>query len=172
MGFAIKDEQVFSSLLAASQLVQKDGLKPYLLLENAALPDFESVCDVNLSLEQSDSIVIGLAPKRFHYEELNKVFNALQSGQRRLIAIHKSRYYQTKKGLAIGPGAFVTALEYSSGLQSDVVGKPDASFFHQAIAQMGHINPEQVAMIGDVSSCLLVNTFLAYLFCVSLSGCT
>lgn len=106
MGFKIGDDQIFTSLVAARQLVQKDHLKPYLMLEEAALPDFEPVCDVNLSLEKSDSIVIGLAPKRFNYEEMNRVFNALQSGQRRLIAIHKSRYYETKNGLAIGPVNF------------------------------------------------------------------
>lgn len=48
-------------------------------------------------------------------------------------------------------GAFVSALEYSSAIKSQVVGKPDASFFLQAIAQMGDFSPDQVAMIGDVS---------------------
>lgn len=32
-----------------------------------------------------------------------------------LIAIHKARYYKRSDGLALGPGAFVAGLEYSTG---------------------------------------------------------
>lgn len=48
-----------------------------------------------------------------------------------LIAIHKARYYKRKDGLALGPGPFVTGLEYATDCQATVVGKPEKTFFTQ-----------------------------------------
>lgn len=48
-----------------------------------------------------------------------------------LIAIHKARYYKRKDGLALGPGPFVTGLEYATDRKASVVGKPEKTFFMQ-----------------------------------------
>lgn len=48
-----------------------------------------------------------------------------------LIAIHKARYYKRKDGLALGPGPFVTGLEYATDCKATVVGKPENTFFTQ-----------------------------------------
>lgn len=48
-----------------------------------------------------------------------------------LIAIHKARYYKRNDGLALGPGPFVTGLEYATDCESTVVGKPEQTFFTQ-----------------------------------------
>jgi ribonucleotide monophosphatase NagD (HAD superfamily) len=68
-----------------------------------------------------------------------------------LIGIHKARYYARKDGLALGPGAFVAALEYSTGKCASIVGKPSADFFLNAIAEWTSIQPHECVMIGDVS---------------------
>ena len=47
----------------------------------------------------------------------------------RLIAVNKSRYFQKKSELALGTGAFVAGLEFSSGKLAEVVGKPSKEFF-------------------------------------------
>jgi len=48
-----------------------------------------------------------------------------------LVAIHKARYYKRKDGLALGPGPFVTGLEYATDCKATVVGKPEKTFFTQ-----------------------------------------
>lgn len=48
-----------------------------------------------------------------------------------LIAIHKGRYHRRTDGLALGPGPFVTGLEYAADCRATVVGKPEKSFFTQ-----------------------------------------
>lgn len=53
-------------------------------------------------------------------------------------------------GLAIGPGAFVQGLEYSCGVEAELVGKPSQKFFLSAIDGLG-VAPEECVMIGDVS---------------------
>ena len=67
-----------------------------------------------------------------------------------LIAIHKVRYYKRGDGLALGPGPFVTALEFASDVKAEVVGKPQPSFFQQALEEIG-CDARSAVMIGDVS---------------------
>ena len=70
-----------------------------------------------------------------------------------LIAIHKARYYRRQDGLALGPGPFVAGLEYATERQAEVVGKPEQSFFLEALRELG-CSPEDAIMIGDVSGLL------------------
>ena len=81
-----------------------------------------------------------------------KIFRLLLNGCP-LIAVHKARYFKREDGLALGPGPFATALEYAANTSSITVGKPQPSFFHEALNDM-KILPENAVMIGDVSSCL------------------
>jgi len=43
MGFSIEKDQIFTSLIAARDFIQKEQLKPHLMLEDAALEDFKEV---------------------------------------------------------------------------------------------------------------------------------
>ncbi|KAK7489932.1 hypothetical protein BaRGS_00018797 [Batillaria attramentaria] len=65
-----------------------------------------------------------------------------------LIAIHKARYYKRKDGMALGPGPFVAALEFSTDKMAEVVGKPESRFFLSAVEEFG-CHPSQCVMIGD-----------------------
>ncbi|CAJ0924592.1 unnamed protein product [Ranitomeya imitator] len=65
-----------------------------------------------------------------------------------IIAIHKARYYKKKDGLALGPGPFVTALEYATDTKAIVVGKPEKTFFLEALRSTDCC-PEEAVMIGD-----------------------
>ncbi len=76
-----------------------------------------------------------------------------------LIAIHKARYFKREDGLALGPGPFATALEYAASTTATIVGKPERSFFQEALADMG-IKPENALMIGDVRLCSVVYGFV------------
>ena len=91
---------------------------------------------------------MGLAPNKFNYESMNIAFNMLLNGSQ-LIAINKSKYFKSTKGLSLGAGAFVSALEFAAQTESTVVGKPNKEFFLQALQQFG-CQPEHAVMIGDV----------------------
>lgn len=65
-----------------------------------------------------------------------------------LIAIHKGRYYSRGDGLALGPGPFVSALEFATGKTATVLGKPERAFFHSALEGF-NCEPHEVVMIGD-----------------------
>lgn len=142
IGFSAQPSQVFTSLTAARQLVEKLGVRPFLMLDQRALEDFEGLDQSN-----PDAVLIGLAPDNFNYETMNKAFRLILDGAT-LIAIHKARYYKRKDGLALGPGPFVTALEYATDTKAKVVGKPEKSFFLSAIEEF-ECRPEECVMIGD-----------------------
>lgn len=67
----------------------------------------------------------------------------------KLIGVHKAKYYKRKDGLALGPGAFISALEYSAGVKAEIVGKPSKQFFMSSISEL-NVKPDECLMIGDV----------------------
>ena len=150
LGFKIKKDEIFTSLTAAGSLIKQQNLKPYLVLEDNAKKDFGDICDVNSQLNECNSLVIGLANKLFNYKDMNDYFNFLHNNDRILIGINKSRYYQTRNGLCLGAGAFLSCLEYATNKKAIICGKPEETFFRQAIELMEPGLPfENFAMIGD-----------------------
>lgn len=109
-----------------------------------------------------DSVVVGLAPSSFDYGNLNVAFRiikgetgALTQGIVPLIATHKAKYVQTESGLlSLGPGPFVTALEYATGVKATVVGKPTRKFFETVMnnfsdTEVPDSGTGRIAVIGD-----------------------
>nr|XP_045218908.1 haloacid dehalogenase-like hydrolase domain-containing protein 2 [Macaca fascicularis] len=131
----------YSHLTAARSLLKQKQVRPMLLVDDRALPDFKGI-----QTSDPNAVVIGLAPEHFHYQILNQAFWLLLDGAP-LIAIHKARYYKRKDGLALGPGPFVTALEYATDTKATVVEKPE-TFFLEALRGTG-CEPEEAVMIGD-----------------------
>lgn len=71
LGFDIKKEEIFSSLAAARVIIASRKLNPLLLIDSAAMEDFEDLIKPN---EEPNAVVVGLSPQKFNYEELNKAF--------------------------------------------------------------------------------------------------
>jgi len=78
----------------------------------------------------------------------------LYKEETKLIAVHKATYFKVPKGVMLGPGPFIEALESATGKKALFVGKPEPSFFYSVIKDLNSTAAETV-MIGDVSnSCL------------------
>lgn len=62
-------------------------------------------------------------------KKLNKAFRILVQSKltdkpATLVAVHKAKYFAPEPGqLSMGPGGFVEALEFASGIKAHVVGK-------------------------------------------------
>uniref|UniRef100_A0A8D1XCF4 Haloacid dehalogenase-like hydrolase domain-containing protein 2 n=1 Tax=Sus scrofa TaxID=9823 RepID=A0A8D1XCF4_PIG len=140
--FDISEDEIFTSLTAARNLVEQKQVRPMLLVDDRALPDFKGI-----EVVKPNGLIPGLAHEHFHSRLLKVNFRLLLDGAP-LIAIHKARYYKRKDGLALGPGPFVTALEYATDSKATVVGKPEKTFFLEALRGAG-CEPEEAVMIGD-----------------------
>ncbi|NWI34902.1 HDHD2 protein, partial [Sula dactylatra] len=100
-----------------------------------------------IATDDPNAVVVGLAPEHFHYQMMNRAFRFILDGAP-LIAIHKARYFKKKDGLALGPGPFVAGLEYATDTKATVVGKPEKTFFLEALRGTD-CAPEEAVMIGD-----------------------
>lgn len=71
LGFDIKKDEIFGSLAAAREIIYSRKLNPFLMIDDAAMEDFR---DLQNPDSKFTAVVVGLAPKKFNYEELNEAF--------------------------------------------------------------------------------------------------
>ena len=143
MGFSVKVDELFTAL---------DATKSYVLSKNATvdtlLTDDADVWFDDLKSKTPDFVVVGDAYLNFTFEKMNEAFRHLQNGAG-LIAAAKNRYFKEEDGLlSMDAGGFIAALEFASGVEAKIIGKPSKAFFHLAVKSMG-LEPEDVLMIGD-----------------------
>ena len=65
-----------------------------------------------------------------------------------LIALQKNRFWLRADGLSLDVGPFVAALEYATGREAYVVGKPARGFFDEVVRDLG-ATAGDTAMVGD-----------------------
>jgi len=145
LGFSIPANEIISAPQATLFYLQRQH-DPVcrLLLADDIKKDFAQFRQSDTDV---DYIVVGDIGTAWTYPLLNEVFNHLMQGAR-LIAIHKNRFWQTEQGLQMDIGAFIHGLEYASGTQAMIIGKPSADFFRIALDDMG-LQAGEVAIIGD-----------------------
>jgi HAD superfamily hydrolase (TIGR01458 family) len=145
LGLPIEEEEVFGVIRATQAYLRERG-KPtcFLMLSDDPLQDF---AEFPVDERHPDVVVIGDVGKRWDYDLMNRVFNMVINGAE-MVALHKGRYWQTEDGLQMDIGAFVAGLEYVTGKEATVIGKPSKSFFELALKDM-QLTAEGVAMIGD-----------------------
>jgi HAD superfamily hydrolase (TIGR01458 family) len=147
MGFAIPEELIFTPPRAAIAYMRAAGKDRFHLLTTGDVDrDFTDAGTMNPP-GPADFVIVGDAGDALTYNSLNAAFRQIMDGAG-LIALERDRYWMAHDGLALSAGPFVAALEYATGVQAVVVGKPSRSFFDLALADMG-LRPDQVAMIGD-----------------------
>lgn len=145
LGFSIPTNEIISAPQATLFYLQRqhDPVCRLLLADNIK-KDFAQFRQSDTDV---DYVVVGDIGTAWTYPLLNEVFNSLMQGAK-LIAIHKNRFWQTEQGLQMDIGAFIDGLEYASGTQAMIIGKPSADFFRIALDDMG-LQAADVAIIGD-----------------------
>ena len=79
------------------------------------------------------------------------MFRILYKKEAKLIAVHKATYFKVPKGVMLGPGPFIEALESATGKKALFVGKPEPTFYCSVLKDVNSTAAETV-MIGDVCS--------------------
>ena len=142
MGFPAHEEHVFTPAAAAAATLR--GRKVHALV---AEPLREDLSGLTLTYRQPDYVLVGDLGTGFTYERLDVAFGKLMEGAE-LVALQKNRYWQKESGPSLDAGPFVAALEYASGKEATVVGKPERAFFEAALHELG-LETGEVAMVGD-----------------------
>ncbi len=143
LGLQVALEDVYTPAAMARETLMHRGLAPLFLVHPDLLEDF-----FGLPTGGMEAVVVGDAGKFFTYDLLNEAFRKLIHGAE-LFALAKNRNFLDHDGeLSLDAGPFVAALEYASGCEATVLGKPSPSFFRLAVEGLGR-SAEDVAMIGD-----------------------
>ncbi|MBJ7328725.1 MAG: TIGR01458 family HAD-type hydrolase [Solirubrobacteraceae bacterium] len=147
LGFLLEAETVLTPASLAVRRCGAVGHKRVRLIVSPALrEDLAGLAEVRGD-EQPDAIVMGDIGDGFTYDLLNSAFRQMEQGAE-LIALQRNRFWRRQDGLAMDVGAFVAALEYATGHQATVVGKPEKAFFTAALTD-AHGDPGHALMIGD-----------------------
>jgi HAD superfamily hydrolase (TIGR01458 family) len=142
MGFTIPPEHIYTAPMAMVRYLREHHLRPYLIIHRHLQAEF-----ADLPRHEPNAVVLGDAGPAFCYESLNEAFRLLLSGAP-LLSVGDNRYFMEHDGLSLDVGPFMTGLEYASGRQALVLGKPAAPFFHGALAEIG-CRPAEAVMVGD-----------------------
>ena len=145
MGFGVDVEEVITPAVAAAHVLQKAGLtRVHLAAEPSLAEDLQGL---DLVDENPEAVILGDLHEAFTFDRLNGLFTLLEGGAR-LIALHRNRVCIRDGALGLDLGPFVAALDYATGRQATVVGKPSPDFFAMALDSMGARAGDTV-MVGD-----------------------
>lgn len=147
MGLEIPEEYIFTPPRAAIAWMKNSGRDHFHLITTGDVDQEFTGAGTRDGPGKTDYVIIGDAGDALTYSSLNAAFRLLMAGAE-LIALEKDRYWMDRDGLSLSAGPFVSALEFATGKQAVVMGKPSRSFFELALMDMD-LRPEEVAMIGD-----------------------
>jgi len=143
LGLKLAPEELFMPALAARQILELERLSPHLLVHPALEEDFAGDWTASGS-----AVVIGDAAEGFTYAAMNAAFRVLMEGAEFLALARNRSFLDADGALSLDAGAFVAALEYASGREARILGKPSADFFAAAYASLC-CDAAQTVMIGD-----------------------
>jgi phospholysine phosphohistidine inorganic pyrophosphate phosphatase len=145
MGLDVDPAALFTAPQAAREfLLARGWTRCHMLVREALLEDFQGIEPVDGT---PDAVVLGDVGDAFTYERLNEAFRMLLDGAA-LVTMARNRYYLGAGGLLLDVGPYAMALEYASGREAVLVGKPASEFFRRAFESLG-IAPSQSVVVGD-----------------------
>jgi HAD superfamily hydrolase (TIGR01458 family) len=148
LGFELEDEELQTTPVAAAR--ELGGRRVYALVMSAIVPDLNGV---ELVGESADAVLLGgcdetIEPNQvFSHMNLARAFSEIQGGAD-LFCLHKNPWWQTARGPMLDGGAYVAALEFATGVDATLIGKPSASCFAAALAALD-AEPELTWMVTD-----------------------
>ena len=141
LGFEVSADEVVTTASVACAAMKADDAHPYLLVHPDLLEDLPEAA------ETPDAVLLGDAAEHFTYEKLNVAFRILLDGGT-FYALGRNRYFKGESGLELDAGPFVAALEYASGAEARLIGKPSPDYFREAAREM-KADPATTLMVGD-----------------------
>ena len=148
MGFSLDDLELQTPAGAAAR--ELEGKRVLALAMTSIVPDLDGL---ELVGHDSDAVLIGgcdetLEPNQvFSYMNLARAFGEIQLGAS-LYCLHKNKWWQTSRGPMLDSGAFVAGLEYATGVEATVLGKPSPSYFAAALDILD-AEPELTWLVTD-----------------------
>ncbi|NOR73283.1 MAG: TIGR01458 family HAD-type hydrolase [Mariprofundaceae bacterium] len=143
MGIPIPESSIYTPAALANRVI--GNKKAALFVQDSLLEEFSSI---RQSTTDPDYVVMGdVGGEGYPPETLRTIFEMVMEGAE-VLALHKNRFWQKPDGLHLDLGVFVAAIEYATGKDAVVLGKPSTEFFHGICRELD-VLPERTLMIGD-----------------------
>ncbi|MFN2468150.1 MAG: TIGR01458 family HAD-type hydrolase [Gaiellaceae bacterium] len=148
LGLELADEELQTTPRAAAHALR--GKRVFALTMAAVVEDLEGI---ELVGDGAQAVLLGGADETaetnrvFTYMNLARAFAELEAGAE-LYCLHKNRWWQTARGPLLDAGAFVAGLEYATGVDATVLGKPSSAYFAAALEALD-ADAERTWMVGD-----------------------
>jgi 4-nitrophenyl phosphatase len=149
MNLTIPQERIFTSSLITSYYLREhyprgttvyaigmDGLTDALFHDGYFVPT-----------EQQPQLVVQGADFTLTYAKLHTGCLAIRGGARH-IATNTDRTFPGEEGLVPGAGSLVAILQAATGVEPQVIGKPEPTMFRAALEMLGG-TPETALVVGD-----------------------
>jgi 4-nitrophenyl phosphatase len=148
MGVRISPTEVLTSGRATARILAREypaGTRVHILGEHSLK---EAISQEGFVIADEDvAVVVASMDRAVTYEKLKRATLLIRGGAR-FVATNLDPTQPTEEGLVPGTGSLIAALQMASGVKPMVIGKPEPTMFHLAMAQMG-ARPETTATIGD-----------------------
>ncbi|GAA4828171.1 TIGR01458 family HAD-type hydrolase [Algivirga pacifica] len=146
MGLEVSTDHIINPPKAALEYMRQQDIKRFY----PALPD-----SVSESFKQEftydegnpEIVLMGDLGIEWNADLMNKLFGMVMNGAK-ILTLNKGKFWKTSKGIQMGIGAYVAGLEYTTGTEAVVLGKPSASFFELGVKSLG-MPKDQIIMVGD-----------------------
>ena len=143
LGFDVAEEELVTpAALARRHCTQAGHRRVALIMNEEVKGDFEGLEETD---DGPDAVIMGDLGEAFGFAILNRAFRMVMDGGE-LVALQKNRFWLTGEGLSLDAGPFVAAIEYATGRDAVVVGKPSASFFELVLEDAG-VSADGAAMV-------------------------
>ncbi len=142
----LTEDLIITPAIAAIEYLKENGYTSCTLLTTDELRQDFIAAGITVT-DDAPVLVVGDAWNGFTYESVNRAFRHVMGGAS-LIALEKDRFWKDGGSLSLGAGAFVAGLEYASGKEALLMGKPSSAFFEMALHQLG-VEPGETLMVGD-----------------------
>ena len=144
-GLEIDPDHVLTAPIATKRYLDRESIGScFFLTRPRLIEDFEGHPQ---SEDHAEAVVVGDMGNLVTFQHLNLDFRLLLDGAK-FVTMSHSRYFREADGMSLDAGAFVALLEYASGKEAIVTGKPSREFFQSGLDLLG-LGAYEVAMIGD-----------------------
>jgi HAD superfamily hydrolase (TIGR01458 family) len=135
---------ILTAFDATLEFVKKNYSKVKVYCRDNLIKHFNELLDDN----NPQAVVIGDIGNKWSYETLNEMFRYVLNGAD-IVAMHKNKFWKPDDEIILDVGAFVTAIEFASGKEAFVIGKPSKIYFNTALEKLGFNLNNDFIMIGD-----------------------
>ncbi|WP_075072570.1 HAD-IIA family hydrolase [Longilinea arvoryzae] len=165
-GLHININEIYTASSLTADYIRQIGCPKTLLLMNGEGVD--EFYNIPLVEEDPEVVVVGDFFASYSRSKLERAFEAISKGSL-FIAMQKNRYWMDGERSMIDIGFWVKGLEYCTGVEAKIVGKPSLESYQRVLTD-SKCQPHEAIMVSDDLFSDLVGAKRAGLFTIHLQS--